>query len=59
MILDYLGPKKPVLFGRDFGAICVALCKVKYPARVGALILQDCIDNVTESARAQSYLLSK
>ena len=43
-LLDYLGAARPVLFGRDFGAICVAAFKSKYPGRVGApLVLQDCI----------------
>mmetsp|Transcript_61464 Transcript_61464/g.138688 ORF Transcript_61464/g.138688 Transcript_61464/m.138688 type:complete len:418 (+) Transcript_61464:3-1256(+) len=49
-LIDYLGVAKPVFYGRDFGAICVARFKMTYPARVGALVLQDAHDNVKDAA---------
>ena len=50
-LLDHLGVAKAVLFGRDFGAICAAAFKVKYPGRVAApLVIQDCHDHVKDAA---------
>jgi len=40
-LLDWLGVAKPILFGRDFGAVICASFKVKHPTRAGLLILQN------------------
>lgn len=50
-LLDWLGIAKPVLYGRDMGAVVAASFKVAHPTRAGPLVL----DNMTQKCDEAEY----
>ena len=47
-VLDELGLAKPLLYGRDAGAMIALAVKLKHPKRVGRIVLENKRDNQNE-----------
>ena len=54
-LLDWLGVARPLLFGRDAGAVAAACFKMRYPARAGALVLENRRDNLPDEKAYKAH----